>query len=384
MKSKHLAIFACVALLLSGCSGHDTVTEQEKEPPVRPVRYVVLTPQTQAMNQSFSGTARATKEAVLSFKVNGTIEQIPVKVGDRVAAGTLLAELDETDIKIEVESSRAGVKTAGADAKSAQTNVYTTSSNYDRVQKLYENDNVSLSEFEKARGDYETAQASLEAARSRITTEKSKLQAAQNQLKYTKLTAPFTGIVNSIPVEENEEISPGSPVLTLNGIGNLEVAVDVSDLYIARIKTGMPCQVTFSPLKDVEFKGEVTEVSYGSTDAPTYPVTVDIRSEDPRLRPGMAAQVTFDFGESAQQTGLYVPSDGIGEDQGTNFVFIVDKGNDNTGTIRKQNIEIGDLTKKGFLVKKGLQTGQMVATSGLQLLTDKMTVKLLDDPVNQW
>ena len=382
MNFRILAIFACFTLLAAGCGDKENVAQEEV--PVRPVRYIVLKSQTQTMNQSFSGTAKSGKEAVLSFKVSGTIESIPVKVGERVRLGTMLAKLDETDILIDVESSKSGVKESQADAKAAQTSVYTTSSNYERIQKLYENDNVSLSEFEQARGDYETAQASLEAARSRIATEKSKLSAAQNQLMYTRLDAPFDGIVNSIPVEENEEITPGSPVLTLNGLGSLEVKVDVSDLHIAKIRTGMPCTVVFASLEKTPFEGTVTEVSFGSTDAPTYPVTVDIRSRDTRLRPGMAAQVRFDFGESAEKTGLYVPSDGVGEDQGTNFVFVIEKGKENTGTIKKQKIDIGELTEKGFLVKQGLEEGQLVATSGLQLLTDKMVVKLLDDPVNQW
>ena len=383
MNSRILAIFTCLSLLAAaGCGSKEDASEQKV--PVRPVRYIVLEPETQAMNQSFSGTAKSGKKAVLSFKVSGTIESIPVKVGERVSSGSMLARLDETDILIEVESSKSGVKASQADAKAAQTSVYTTSSNYERIQKLYENDNVSLSEFEQARGDYETAQASLEAARSRIATEKSKLSAARNQLMYTRLNAPFDGIVNSIPVEENEEITPGSPVLTLNSLGSLEVQVDVSDLHIAKIRTGMPCTVTFASLEKTKFEGTVTEVSYGSTDAPTYPVTVDIQSGDTRLRPGMAAQVRFDFGESAEKTGLYIPSDGVGEEQGKNFVFVIQKKENNTGTIKKQEIEIGELTEKGFLVKTGLTKGQLVATSGLQLLTDKMAVKLLDDPVNQW
>ncbi len=388
MTRSSFSILVCLFLVAAGCGSTENETREETATAVRPVRYIVLEPVTQTVNQRFSGTAQAKKEAVLSFKVSGTIENIPVKIGDRVSKGDLLARLDETDIRIDVETSQAGLKASQADVKSAQTNVYTTRSNYDRIQKLYENDNVSLSEFEQARGNYETSLASLQAAKSRMTTETSKLQAAKNQLMYTRLTAPFTGIVNSIPVEENEEITPGSPVLTLSGAGNLEVSVSVSDLYIARIRTGMPCQVTFAPLQEPLFDGRVTEVSYGATDAPTYPVTVDILSQDTRLRPGMAAEVRFDLGKSEEQTGLYVPSDGMGEAQGKNFVFVIDrvqgKAQDNTGTIRKQTVDIGPLTEKGFLVKSGLNAGELVATSGLQLLADKMTVKLLDDPVNQW
>lgn len=335
-------------------------------------------------SRTFSGTAEADKESILSFKVSGTVKSIPVKVGDRVKAGALLAELDKTDLTVQVESARAGLKASQADAKSAQTRVYTAQSDYERVQNLYENANVSLSEFERARGDYETAMAQLQAAKSRINTENAKLRAAQNQLQYTRLIAPFSGIINRIAVDENEEAASGKPIMTLSGLGQLDVKVNVSDLYIAKIDKGMPCTITFPALPGTEFEGAVTEVPYAASDAPTYPVSIGIQDGDDRLRPGMAAQVRFFFEADAEAAGLRVPADGVGEENGENFVFVIVPGPEGRGTVRKRVVSIGELTEDGFLVKKGLSLGEMVATSGMQLLMDGMAVKLLDDPVREW
>jgi RND family efflux transporter MFP subunit len=383
MKQMVFTVLTCLSLISAGCGGND-VTEADKEMPVRPVRYIELETRTQTLSQRFTGTAAADRQAILSFKVAGTITSIPVNLGDRVTTGTLLARLDETDFKIDLASARAGLKSAQADAKSAQTRVYTTRSNYDRIQKLYENDSVSLSEFEQARGDYETALAQRQAAQSKITMETSKLRAAENQLLYTRLLAPFEGIVNNIVVDENEEISPGSPVMTLSNLGKMEVKLEVSDRYIADIRTGMPCRITFPALVRETFSGRVTEVSYGSTDKPTYPVTVAVLSEDDRLRPGMAAEVRLDFGGTPEQTGLYMPPDGVGEEQGRPFVFVLEKGPDSRWMARKQIIALGPLTEEGFLVKTGLTPGDRVAVSGLQLLLDGMAVTLMDDAINDW
>ena len=383
MKPILLIFLTCLGLIFPGC-GRDDAADPDGDPPVRPVRYVQVAPAAQDRNPTFSGTAVADRQAVLSFKVAGTVNTIPVKVGERVTAGTLLAHLDETDLQIDLESAKSGLKSAEAEAKSAQAGVYTTRSNYDRIQKLYENDSVSLSEFEQARGNYDTARAQLQAAESKIAAQKSKLAAAGNQLRYTRLTAPFDGIVNSIMVQENEEVTPGTPILTLNSLGKLEVKVDVSDLYIAGIKTDMPCRIFFPALDHESVPGRVTEVSYGTSDTPTYPVTVSVLSEDDRLRPGMAAEVRFDFGENPGQTGLYVPPDGVGEDPGGPFVFVIEKTAGDRGIIRKRGVEIGPLTREGFLVTGGLSPGELVVTAGLQLLMDGMTVRLLDDPVNQW
>ena len=383
---KHLLASLIVGLIVvlgGGCS-RPSEPQQEEKAPVRPVRYIVLEAQTRDQSLTFSGTAEAAKESVLSFKVPGTVKAIPVKVGDRVGADTVLAELDKTDLVVELESAQAALKTSQADAKSAQTAVYTTRSNYKRTENLYENGNVSLSEFERARGDYESAEAQLQAAESRIKTAIAKLTAARNQLQYTRLAAPFDGIVNRIAVEENEEIASGTAIVTLSVPGDLQVKVGVSDLHIARIRKGMACRVAFPALPGAGFEGTVAEVPYAASDTPTYPVTIHIRSKDRRLRPGMAAQVRFFFGTAGGNAGLYVPADGVGEERGAHFVFVVEPGAEGQGTVRRREVVIGELTEAGFRVAKGLSAGERVATAGLQLLVDGMAVKLLDDPVKEW
>lgn len=376
-------IFSLIILFCSGC-GQNSENQTQTEQPIRPVRYIVLKAEMLEQGRTFSGTAEADKESILSFKVSGTVQSIPVKVGDRVKSHALLAELDKTDLMVDLESARAGLKTSQADAKSAQTSVYTTQSKYKRIQNLYENNNVSLSEFEQARGDYETAIAQLQAAESRINTETAKLKAARNQLQYTRLTAPFDGIINRVSVEENEEVSSGTAIVTLSGLGNLEVKVNVSDRYITRIKKNMACNISFPALSGAVFKGTVVEVPYAASEAPTYPVSISIQTRDNRLRPGMAAQVQFLFDIVLKDSGLYVPADGVGQEKDNNFVFVIEPDKKGLGTVKKRQVTLGELTTEGFLIKTGLAPGDTVATSGLQLLMDGMVVKLLNDPVKEW
>lgn len=378
-----LLILAGCLLFTTGCQ-KDKQEEDEKAKIVRPVRYTTIKAQDLGENRTFTGTAVAAKESALSFRVAGTVLAINVKVGDRVSAGTLLAELDTTDFQVDIDSSKAGLKTAQADSKSAQTSVFTSRSNYERIEKLYESDNVSLSEFEKARGDYETAVAQFQAAQSRITTETTRLQATQNQLAYTKLTAPFDGIINSIAVEENEEVSSGMAIFSLSGLGDLEVKVDISDRYIASLEPGMTCTVRFPAVADLSFEGVVSEVPYGIADSPTYPVTIRIEKKSRRLRPGMATEVLFHFGDDSQEKGLFIPTDGVGEDTQGNFVFVIDADEKGYGTVTRRGVTLGALTEKGFLVEKGVAEGERVATSGLQILLDGMEVKLLQSPLSQW
>ncbi len=370
-----------LTLILSACSDEKPEVE---EVVARPVRYVVLESEKSQFSRVFSGTAQSSKESALSFKVAGTIEEIAVKVGDPVQQGMILANLDEVDLQVDFKAALANLKTEEADVKAAETNVNTTRSNYNRIEKLYETDNVSLSEFEQARGDFETALAQQQASISQVTTAQSKLQAARNQLEYATLKAPFEGVVNSISVEENEEMSPGEAVLTISRIDNLEVVVNLSDLFISRVEKGMKTTVTFPTLVDATFTGEITEIPFATIDSPTYPVTISVDTKDSRLRPGMTAEILFAFDAVEKMDNLYLPVDAVGEDSQGRFVFLLEQGPKNAGIARKRHVVVGALSERGFLVKEGVSNGDLIATSGLQLLLDGMNVVLLQDPIRDW
>lgn len=371
-------------LILPFMGGCEKVEEVKVEERIRPVRYYTLAPQQAGENIQFSGAAIAGKESSLSFKVSGTINRLAVKVGDSVTRGALLAELDKTDLEVDVDGARASLRSAEADTQAAITKLNTTRSNYSRIEKLYESNNVSLSEFEQARGDFETVKAQLKAAKSQVTTAQSKLTASKNQLNYTELTAPFDGVVNTIALDENEEVSPGTTVMTLSGFNDLEVRINLSDIYISRVKEGLGCEVRFPALEDRRFTGVVSEVPYATTEAPTYPVIIKIETADQELRPGMAAEVMFNFGGDSTQQFFYLLPDSVGEEGGSNFVFVLNDKEDGIAIVEKRPVELGGLSEKGFLVKKGVKESDKIASSGLQILLEGMEVKLLKDPVTEW
>ena len=91
----------------------------------------------------------------------------------------------------------------------------------------------------------------------------------------------------------------------------------------------------------------------------------------------MAASVTFDLGDQeVAATTLTVPANAVGEDDQGRFVFVIDRGEGETGSVRKQHVTIGRLTAEGFEIREGLTAGQTVATAGLQTLLDGQQVRL--------
>ena len=351
----------------------------EKQVVLRPVRYGKVIQTGSVNSQIFSGTAQSSKSSNLSFKVAGTINNLKVKVGDKVRTGQLIAQIDAIDYSVQYDQAVAQLKSAETQIKSAETQLVTTKSAYERVEKLYENNSVPLSEYEQAKASYEAAQSQQTAALAQVTASEKQVEAARNQVSYTRLTAPFAGIITNVMAEENELVGSGNPIATLSAERDPEVIVGMPETFIAQIKKGQHAHIEFSTIPDKRFEGTISEVSFSSNTGATYPVIVKIDNPTQAIRPGMAANVEFSFDKkNTQQEFLVAPVQAIGEGTAGNFAFVLSKGN-NGYAVKKQNVEIGNLLSTGFEIKGGLQAGDLVATAGLKSLLDGMEVKLLEE-----
>lgn len=375
MKNKY-AFIITISFFLFACGGEK---KEQIEEIIRPVRYGTVQMQGAAESHAFSGTAQSSKHAKLSFKVAGTINSLQVKVGDKIRKGQAIASMDAIDYSVEYDQAVANLKNAQTGIKSAQSQLITTKSTYERVEKLYENNSLPLSDYEQAKSAYEAAEAQYNASLAQVTAAQKQVDAASNQVSYTRLTAPFSGIITEVNVEENELVNSGSPIAALDAETRPEVSVGIPEVFIPRIRKGQKVDIHFSILPNQPFKGTISEVGFSSGDAATYPVIVIIDNPSPDIRPGMAANVTFHFGEAkAGQQFLVAPVKAVGEGTQGNFVFILNPNGD-TYEVKKQNIEIGELLPNGFEIKSGLKEGDLLATAGLKSLLDGMKVKLMEE-----
>ena len=156
---KRLLSIILVSSLLISCQGKK---EEVIEEIIRPVKYGTISLTTDALRETFSGTAQSSKETRLSFKVSGKVNSLKVKVGDVVRIGQLIAHIDETDYSVQYEQSKANMKSVETQIKSTNSQLINSRATYLRVEKLYENNSVSLSEFEAAKSAYELAQAAYD------------------------------------------------------------------------------------------------------------------------------------------------------------------------------------------------------------------------------
>ncbi|HEY5565390.1 MAG TPA: efflux RND transporter periplasmic adaptor subunit [Rhodothermia bacterium] len=352
-----------VVLLITGLS---CGAENGQPEMLRPVRFVEVSSGGGSQARTFSGTARAGTESRLSFKVAGTIESLPIVVGSRVSRGDLLAALDPSDYLLIEQESLASLRQAEAQARNADES-------YQRVKGLYENNNASRSDLESARAGAESARQAVNLARTRV-------EQAKLQVRYTRLTAPVPGAIASIDVEVNENVQPGQRVVVMTSGDRAEVQAAIPEQLIGRISLGDKALVLIDALPGETFPAIVHEVGVATTGtATTFPVTVQIEDSDPRVRPGMAAEVRFQF-HSADSSSLavVVPSAAVAEDRNGKFVFVLERIEGSVAGVRRRPVSVGDITSQGIEILDGLDQGMLVATAGVSYLREGQKVKLLE------
>lgn len=359
---------------------------------LRPVKYVTVGSTNVVGEHSYTGLAKAQRMAHLSFKVSGTVDNIYVKVGDLVKRGQVLAKLDDTDYQVDynlslasIHSSNAQIENARAQLESSKANLINAESNYQRFEKLYETNSISLSDFEQAKSAYLSADASYKAALTQIEAAKASSESsenqsrnASNQVSYTKMTAPFSGVITSINVEPNEVVGQGNQIIEINSIANPDVEVGVPENAISSIQSNQEVTVVFNSLPDAVFHASVHEIGYSSAGS-TYPVTIRLTDDDDRIRPGMPATATFQYDDKRHsEKAKIVPPSAVGKDGEGNYVYVLQKENDSY-VCSKRSINVGLLNDYGFEVLDGVNEGELVASAGLNVLQDGMSVTLYND-----
>ncbi|WP_235016391.1 efflux RND transporter periplasmic adaptor subunit [Aquimarina sp. AU474] len=356
--NKSCLILISVVLL---CSCGEKEKQEEKF--IRPVKYEQVGFLGGEKVRSFSGTARTDKIITLSFRNTGIITEFNIKLGQKVKKGELLAKLDNVQSRLAYEQ-------AVTQLNSAASQMNTSKLNLNRIRSLYEKGSSPLSDFEAAKNSFRTAQESYESTKRGVDIQ-------QEQIRYGFLYAPEDGTIASVTAEIDENISIGQSVAVLNAGADMEISLGIPESVINGISPNMKVNIDFASLAEKSFLGEVTEVSPAAdVNTATYPITVKISNPSNEIKSGMAANVTFDFGErNLKNKQLIVPTNAVGEDSNGRFVFVIEE-NGELKKVKKQQVTIGNLTTDGFEIKSGLSAGQKIATAGLQTLLDGQEVKL--------
>jgi multidrug efflux system membrane fusion protein len=361
MKAQNFLLVFLAAIASSACEQ----PQPEIEEVIRPVRFMQVISVGSGETRIFSGVTKAALETDLSFKVGGLVTELDATVGDIVERGELVARLEPTDFEVTLREAEAGLQRAKAEQRNAQAG-------FERTRELYENRNASRSDLDTSRAMSESADALARASRQQ-------LEGVRLQLSYTQLTAPQVCTIAKRHVEINRNVAAGQPIVRVNCGDCAEIRVDVPGIYIGRMSTGAPAEVSVAALPGRLLDGVVTEVGVGTEqNSSIYPVTVLLQEGCEDVRSGMAADVSLRIpGRGEDLRLLAVPIVSVGEDRDGNFVFVLEAEADDRYVARRRGVLIGAPSERGIEIIEGVSEGELVATAGVRRLIDGQVVTLL-------
>jgi len=252
-------------------------------------------------------------EVNVGSRISGTVVSLPVEIGDRVRTGQVLAELDATALRAEVDEARADVNLSMPRVKLAESTLL-------RREKLATKGLASDEDLEVARRDLAVAHAQLEANRAR-------LRSAEIQLDYTRITAPIDGVVAEVSTREGETVAAAFAApnfVTIIDLERLEVLAYVDETDIGRVVLGQTASFTVDTFPDAEFAAQVAAIQpraelQGSV--VNYLVRLEFeRADDFTLRPEMTAHVRIAVDERDQ--ALMAPRATIKRTAGRQYVLL--------------------------------------------------------------
>lgn len=378
----------------------------------RPVQAVTVGSSALDNKHVFTGLVKAGKESSLSFRVAGNISKLTVDIGSYVRKGDLIAELDDTDYHVSYTSSVANLKNVEAsqqvvrsNIKQAESEVIRARAAYNRAERLYETNTIPTAEFEQARSAWQAAEASFDAsqlqysaATAQTEAAAQQAQSAKNQMLYTLLYAPYSGVISQVIVEENEQVAAGSPVVLLSNNARTEIEVGVPASVINKVRKGDLITASFFNLPKQRFSGVITEVGFSTGNSSVYPVVIKLIKNSPDVRPGMSANVTFDFNnrgkKSAKLSDIVLPASAVAEDNQGMFVYVLtpkrtikDPANASREktlyTVERRSVVLGEMINTGFVVLSGVSAGDLIAKAGLNVIQPNDEVTLYKSPLDK-
>lgn len=255
-----------------------------------------------------SGSVEAWRRASPGTKIMGRVAELPVRQGDRVSAGQVIARIESADLEAAVAQAGAAVVMAEATLENAATHAA-------RMEQLHAQRSVTDKNLEDATAGHRVAAASLEVARAN-------LEAAEVILSYAVVRTPIAGWVTEKLIEAGDIAEPGRPMVIIEDLSRVKVKVNVPEGVVVGLAPGQPAEVTI--LGHTRSVTIDRMVPAGDPATRTFTVEMVLDNPDGEIRAGMFARATFDTGS---RSALLIPESAVVKRGQLVGVFVVGEGN---------------------------------------------------------
>ena len=339
-----------LALALWGCSDEP----QQDAPMPQPVKLQVVDGGDGALRH-YPGKVVATEGSELAFRVSGQLERFPVRAGEQVKKGQLLAALDPSDFRNQLADRQAQYDLA--------------ESQYQRGISLRDRGVISEAQFDEIEAKRRQAQAALSLARDNVN--------------YTRLKAPYGGTVARTEVENYQFVQAKQPILYLQGDKNIDIEFAVSERFLANLKKDgedYQPELRFEGAPDKVFKASYKEHEASADDrTQTYIITLTMPNPEGILvLPGMSVDVAIDLSQIMRKDTAWpqVPVEAVFNPDGKDSAHVW-RFNPEDGTVSAVPVTLGQVIGNGVEITAGLETGDKVVGAGVHHLKEGQEVREL-------
>jgi RND family efflux transporter MFP subunit len=326
----------CVAGV--ACSSKKSAEPEQQAQVVAKPKVTVATSATEKvdMQSIFTGNVEGHTINNITPQQARRISRLLVDVGDRVKAGQIVAEMDNSSLaqlKAQYENNKA---------------------QFERTDELYKFGGESKANWEAIKTAYEVSKFSYE-----------------NMLENTTLRSPITGVITARNYDNGDMVG-GMPIFVVQRINPVKIMINVSESLYTNLKRGMPVEVEFDALPDQKFTAKVSRIT-PSVDASTrtFPVELAMVNDHEIVKPGMYARATLNYGT---RESVVVPDQAVVKlmGSGDRFVYVYENGK-----VKYQKVELGRRFDNKYEILSGVESGAQVVIAGQSALKDGIEVEIV-------
>jgi multidrug efflux pump subunit AcrA (membrane-fusion protein) len=403
-------LLIAAAIFAAACGGSRANVRQEEGAAKAPEAVVVTT--AAAIKRDLprffeaTGSLAGDQQTDVAPQTAGKVVAVGVEIGSPVKRGQMLVKLDDVELKLrvdqaatQVEQAKAAVRQAEekiglrpgqsfdpsrvAEVAAAKVALDLAEKNLRRAERLIESGDVSRSFYDDARArrdqlreqyEVQLAQArqnyaGVDVARTNVANAQAQLALARKNLSYAIIPAPIDGFVAERTADLGEYVSPQQKVATIVRTNPLRIQIDIPEQAIPEVRVGQSVSVKTSAWPDRNFSGRIARIAPNvSATSRTLTVEAEIDNSGGALKPGQFATVRI-LQERAEPAVL-VPARAVVTEAGVSRVFVV---KDNR--VEQRLVQTGQTEGDLIEVKTGVAADELVATSGIERLSDGVAVK---------
>lgn len=351
-----LKIGIIAALLLFSCkNSKQSFPETDSVFPVKAIR---VGDNSFSGGKNFPARTKPKREVAISFRVGGPLTYLKVVEGQRVSKGEVIAQIDDRDFKIKLESAKADFELARVEME--------------RYKRLFDKQSI-------AENEYDTKVAAFRTKEARYID-------AQNALKDATVYAPFSGFIGEVDVENYEEVQAKQTIVTVLDLSEIEIQFFVPETMLFEKEDIAGFEVYFENYPENKHKAKLKEVGKVAT-AEGFPVTLvldanvqqDKDNTNVARAAGFSVRVNILYKDFSETNKVHVPILSVMEPdaQKETIVWVLNR---RTMTVHKRKVEVSGFGSQSTLeIASGLENGEWIITAGIYRLKEGQKVKDLPE-----